>query len=116
MDGGNPIVVYASPTLGGGSSGSCPGNYAGYVTYYKTVANGWGWAPTSGATNLIAADGGGRSDTRVEYTGKYLDEGCDQTSVAIPYPAYSSKYRFAIYFPSNVPTTNYPITLTGFNP
>ena len=30
-------------------------------------------------------------------------------------PPFSPLYRFAIYFPNNVLTTNYPIILTGFN-
>jgi hypothetical protein len=116
MGGGYPVTVYASPVFSAGSSGSCPGAYAGYVIYYKTTQQGWGWAPSNNATLYMAADGGGRSDTTVEYGGSYGDEGCDQTGVIISHPAPSPKYRFAIYFPNNVPTTNYPITLTGFNP
>jgi hypothetical protein len=116
MSGGYPICVYGSPVVSGGSSGSCPGSYAGYILYYKTAQQGWGWSPSNNVTIYTAADGGGRSDTIVQYGGEYGDSGCDQTAVAIPYPAYSPLYRFAIYFKSNVPTTNYPIILTGFNP
>ena len=65
---------------------------------------------------LTASDGSGRTDTIISYSGKYGDTGCGQTSVTIPYPPPSPAYRFTIYFPNNVPTTNYPITLTGFNP
>lgn len=116
LSSGDPITFYASPIVSSGSSGSCPGNYAGYVIFTKTVSQGWGWAPTSGITSHTAADGGGRSDTILEYVGKYGDEGCNQSAVGVPDPTYSPKYRFAIYFPSDVPTTNYPIVLTGFNP
>jgi len=113
--GGGPIVVAGLPRPGSGTQGTCPGSYAGYVIYSKTISQGWGWAPISGATTLTASDGSGRTDTKIVYNGAYGDSGCDQTTVTIPYPAYSPVYRFAIYFPNNVPTTNYPIVLTGFN-
>ena len=110
------ITLYSTPIAGGGSSGSCPGSYAGYVSYTKTVSQGWGWTPSAGTTNHIAADGTTRSDTKIYYLGKYGDSGCNQTSVTVPDPASSPKYRFAIYFSSDVPTNSYPITLTGFDP
>jgi len=114
MDGG-PITVYASPVLSGGTMGSCPGAYAGYVNFRKTNAQGWGYGP-SAVTPHTASDDTGRTDTIVQYTGKNGDIGCDGTSVLVPDPTYSTAYRFTIFFPSNVPTTNYPITLSGFNP
>jgi hypothetical protein len=114
--GGNQIVVSGLPRLGGGTLGTCPGSYAGYVNYSKTIAQGWGWTPVSGAPVLTASDGGGRSDTIIMYLGKYGDSGCNPTTVTIPNPPPSPSYRFTIYFPNNVPTTNYPIVLTGFNP
>ncbi len=116
MGGGGSITLYYAPTMSSGSSGSCPGHYAGYVLYTKTPAQGWGWTPASGATTLAAADGGGRSDTSVVYCGEYGDGGCGESGVIVPQPTFSPVFRFAIYFPNNVPTTNYPITLTGFNP
>jgi len=116
MGGGGLVTVYCSPVASGGTLGSCPGHYAGYVGYAKTPAQGWGWSPSSGTTTFTAADGGGRSDTTVMYCGDYGDSGCNETGVALPYPALSPVYRFAIYFPNNVPTTNYPIILSGFNP
>lgn len=112
--GGGPITVFGLPKISGGTQGSCPGNYAGYVNYTKTVSQGWGWAPTG--TVHTASDGGGRADTKIVYVGISYDSGCNQTSVTIPNPPISAKYRFSIYFPNNVPTTNYPIVLTGFNP
>ena len=114
--GGGPIVVSGTPKASNGAQGSCPGSYAGYVIYTKTISQGWGWIPATNATVLTASDGGGRMDTFVTYTGKYGDSGCGQTTVTVPYPAYSPAYRFAVYFPNNVPTTNYPILLNGFNP
>jgi hypothetical protein len=116
LSAGGPIIVYGTPYPGGGSQGTCPGPYVGYVNYTKTVSQGWGWAPTAGAKVLTAADGSGRTDTKIEYYGAYGDGGCAQTTVTIPYPPYSPVYRFTIYFTNNVPTsTNYPIVLTGFN-
>jgi hypothetical protein len=110
------FLVYGSPVPSGGSSGSCPGSYAGYVNYTKTISQGWGWVPTAGTSNHTAADGTARTDTKVVYLGKSGDTGCNQTSVTIPDPPYSAKYRFTIYFPSDVPTNSYPIVLTGFDP
>lgn len=107
------VVVYAFPVVSGGSQGTCPGAYAGYVNYLPT--NGWGFTPSTGTTVYTASDGT-RTNTKVEYVGAYGDNGCNQTTVTIPYPAVSPAYRFTIYFTNNVPSTNYPITLTGFNP
>jgi hypothetical protein len=111
---GDQITVFGLPKAGGGSQGTCPGRYAGYVNYTKTVSQGWGWAPTN--TVHTASDGGGRTNTKILYTGKYGDSGCNQTTVTISNPPPSPKYRFTIFFPNNVPTTNYPIVLTGFTP
>ena len=114
--GGGGFNLYAPVSQSGGSSGSCPGTYAGYVTYKKSLTQGWGYAPTAGTTVHTAEDVT-RTDTKVEYLGKLGDGDCDQTIVTVPDPTASPKYRFTIYFPNNVPTTNaYPIFLTGFNP
>jgi hypothetical protein len=112
--GGGPITVFGTPVLGGGSSGSCPGQYAGYVTFTKTISQGWGWAPT--ANSVHTASDLNRSDTKVQFVGKYGDIGCNQTSVTIPNQPFSPKYRFTIYFTNNVPTNAYSITLDGFDP
>jgi hypothetical protein len=114
LTGGGPITVYGLPKISGGTQGPCPGSYAGYVNFTKTISQGWGWAPTG--TIHTASDGSGRTDTKIVYMGLSYDSGCNQTSVTIPHPPISAKYRFTIYFPNNVPTTNYPIVLTGFNP
>jgi hypothetical protein len=109
------FTIYTTPVTSSGSSGTCPGAYAGYAIYTKSVANGWGWAPTSGATVHTASDTT-RSDTKVTYSGRYGDAGCAQTTVTVPHPTSSPKYRFTIYFPNNVPTGTYPLTLSGFDP
>ena len=116
--GGGPIVVMGTPLSGHPSQSTCPGPYIGYVYYSKTVSQGWGWAPTPGATVLTAADGSGRTDTKIQYVGAYGDYGCGQTTVTIPYPPFSPVYQFAIFFTNNVPpsTNGYPLVLTGFNP
>lgn len=104
------IVVYAAPIVSSGGSGSCPGPYTGYVNYIPT--NGWGWVPNTNTTVYTASDNT-RTNTKVQYVGGYGDSGCAKTTVTIPYPAFSPAYRFTIYFTNNVPSTNYPITLTG---
>jgi len=109
------ITVFGFPVFSGGTSGSCPGTYAGYVNYTKTVSQGWGWAPSSGVTVHTATDTN-RTDTKVYYTGKYGDTGCAQTSVTVPHPTTSPKYRFTVYFPDNVPTNSYGLSLDGFDP
>ena len=109
------VVVYGAPLVRGGSIPTCPGSYAGYVNYTLSPAQGWGWEPSTN-TEVYTASDTTRSNTKVEYVGDYGDEGCNKTAVNIPYPAFSQAYRFTIYFTNNVPSTNYPITLSGFNP
>lgn len=109
------VVVYGMPVQSGGSTGSCPGAYAGYVNYTKSTAQGWGWAPSSGTTVHTATDPNG-SNTKIQYYGMWTDSGCNQTSIAVPDPTFSPKYRFTIYFPDNVPTNSYSIELDGFDP
>jgi hypothetical protein len=113
--GGAPITVFAAPVNSGGTIPGCPGTYAGYVNYTKSLP-AWGWVPSTNTTVFTATDGSGRTDTKTVYLGKNFDTGCAQTPVTVPNPPVSAKYRFTIYFPSNVPSTNYPITLTGFDP
>jgi hypothetical protein len=112
MPAGGPIIVYGAPYTGGGSKGSCPGPYAGYVVYTKPPSQGWGWTTISGMAHT--ATDTNRTDTKIEYTGYYGDSGCAQTGVTIN-PTYSPAYRFTIYFTNNVPTNAYPVVLTGFN-
>jgi hypothetical protein len=115
MPGGGPIIVFGAPYAGSGSQGTCPGTYVGYVSYSKTISQGWGWTLVTGATVLTATDTN-RPDTKVQYFGLYGDSGCAQNKVTIPYPPFSPAYRFTIYFTNNIPTNAYPIVLTGFNP
>lgn len=110
------ITVFGTPLASGGGQGTCPGHYVGYVNYTKTVSQGWGWAPSTNTTIHTATDGAGRTDTKIQYLGRSGDNGCGQTTVTIPDPTFSTKYRFTIFFTNNVPTNAYPITLSGFNP
>lgn len=112
--GGTSITVFGAPSAVAGNSSpeTCPGAYAGSVSYKKKASEGWGWAP--GVAPFIAADGV-RTDTKVEMSGYSGDRQCDIfgncTRTSLP----DVKYRFTIYFPTSVPTTNaYPIVLTGF--
>jgi hypothetical protein len=117
MGGGGPITVFGTPVSGGGGSptNSCPGVYVGYVNYVKTASQGWGWVPTAGTTLHTATDTN-RTDTKVYYLGRYGDSGCNQTTVTVPHPTASPKYRFTVFFTNNVPTNPYPIVLDGFDP
>jgi hypothetical protein len=110
------IVVFATPIVSSGNIGPCPGPYKGYVNYTKTPAQGWGWTPSTTNTTVFTASDNTRMNTKVEFVGGYGDEGCKKTSVTVPNPPFSPAYRFTIYFTNSVPTTNYPITLVGFNP
>jgi hypothetical protein len=113
----DPVVVFGLPVLSGGSQGTCPGKFAGYINYTKTIANGWGWAPdTSNSNTVFTASDTNRADTKIQFVGKYGDNACNQTSVTVSYPAMSPVYRFTIYFTNNVPTNAYAITLDGFLP
>ncbi|HUB87340.1 MAG TPA: immunoglobulin domain-containing protein [Verrucomicrobiae bacterium] len=113
----DPIVVFGLPLSGGGSQGSCPGHYTGYINYTKTIAQGWGWAPdTSNGNTVFTATDTNQSNTKIQFVGEYGDAGCNQTTVTVPYPAMSPVYRFTIYFTNNVPTNVYAITLDGFKP
>jgi hypothetical protein len=107
------LIVYATPVVADGNGTGCPGKFSGYATYELSSPN-WGWAPATNTTTFTASDGGGRTDTRIEYIGEYGDTSCDIGSVTIPNPPMSPEYIFDIYFPSNTPTTNYPIVLNGF--
>lgn len=113
----DPIVVFGFPVSGGGSQGTCPGKYAGYVSYTKSVTNGWGWAPdTTNGNTIFTATDTNRTNTKIQYIGAYGDGGCNQTTVTVPNPPGSPVYEFGIYFTNNVPTNAYAITLSGFLP
>jgi len=117
LGGGGMITMYGMPVAGGGGSGTgCPGKYSGYVNFIKTASDGWGWAPTSGASSHTATDNN-RSDTKVYFGGQYGDTGCGTNTVNVANPM-SPVYRFSIFFPQGVqvPTNAYPITLSGFDP
>ena len=111
---GSQFTIFASPVPNGGRLVTCPGAYCGYANY-AVATPGWGWTPMTNTTIFTAANGGGRNDVRIEFTGLYGDSGCNLSSVTIPNPPTSPQYIFCIYFRTNPPpTTNYPIVLTGF--
>ena len=99
LGGGGVITVFGAPVTSGGNSSGCPGAYAGYVNYVRTVSQGWGWAPTAGTQVLSAADLN-RADTKVQAMGKVGDMFCDQTTVNIATPAYSSEIPLYDLFPA----------------
>lgn len=116
LGGGGMIVVYGQPVVsGGGGTGTCPGKYSGYVNFTKPPSQGWGWAPTAGATHTVTDTN--RADTKVQFMGQYGDGGCAATSVTAS-NTISPVYRFSIFFATNttVPTNAYPITMAGFDP
>jgi hypothetical protein len=117
LDGGGDgsITIFGTPLLGSGGQGSdCPGPYVGYVNFIKPASQGWGWAPTVGAPVHSASDPN-RTDTHLIYNGRLGDSGCGATTVEVN-PVVSPKYRFAVFFPSDVPAGVYSLILTGFNP
>ena len=111
--GTSPMVVYASPIPGNGKVGLCPGSYLGYVDYTNPLP-AWGWAPSPGTTTHSVANGGGCAGVKITYFGEYGDANCGTTNVTLPSSPPSPAYQFTVYFPSSMPTTNYPIILTGF--
>ncbi|MGC9943052.1 MAG: hypothetical protein ABSE48_14575 [Verrucomicrobiota bacterium] len=112
--GSNSFTVFAAPSASQGTKDGCPGAYAGYVNYTLSAPT-WGWAKSTNTANHTASDGGGRTNTSVQYLGLYGDNDCGITNVTLPASPPSPAYQFTIYFPSNPPTTNYPIVLSGFN-
>ena len=113
----SPFTVSGPIAYAGGSMPACPGPYSGYVRYLLTCKSWWGF-PTAG-TSHTATDPQ-RSDTKVEFTGKYWDSGCNSNSVIVPHPTTSAQYRFAIYFPPPpapgppISPSTYNIVLDGF--
>lgn len=115
----SPLTVYGTVYSGTPSGAACTGSYAGYVTYWKTASAGWGWAPstTAGHTTHTASDL--ILTNKVSFLGSSggTDKACAIGTVSRSHPEPSTKYRFAIYFPSTpLPSTPYPITLTEFDP
>jgi hypothetical protein len=116
----SPLTAWGTPIRSQGGSSGCLPNYAGYVNYFKSPQNGYGWTPNhaSGNTTHFAADNT-RVDTKVETSGDTNDYLCNghigaNTHSGSP-PPEDHWWVFTIYFPNNVPTSSYPITLTGFN-
>jgi hypothetical protein len=102
--GHSPTVVYGTPIAGPDGTGtSCPGPYVGYVSYTNPGDPSGGWYFKNGG----AAYDANRRDTVVRYYGvPYTNSKCATNVPPSPYP-----YRFMIYFPANLPSGAYPITL-----
>jgi hypothetical protein len=112
LSGGSPVVVYGTPiACGDGISGAaCPGPYVGYVNYNISPT---GWYLANHAAGK--AYDTNRSDTKVRYFGVPLSKTDCSTNVPYSLPYYDKyPFHFTIYFPNNVPTGPYPITLEGF--
>ncbi len=111
------FAISATPTSNASSSnGFCQFVFVGTANYRKLPNSVYGWAPSAG-TNVHTIIDTNRTDTKVEYLGKTGDKGCQTTTVSIPDPPTSTKYRFTVYFPNNVPTNApYWLSLQGFDP
>lgn len=112
------FVIYANPVAGGGGLGTvCPSNYTYVANYRKTVAQGWGWKPSTNTTVHTVTDTNTGNFVRIEFVGKFGDTGCASESVTVPDPPSSPSYRFSVHF-TNAPTmpSNYPLVLSGFEP
>ncbi len=108
---GTAITVFGPPEAVTGTGSSCPLPYVGYVNYKKPDP-AWGWKP-SAATTHSATDGGGRINTKIQICGAYGDAVCAVQTISTN-RVVSPEYRFGIYFPRNLPTTNYPVVIDGF--
>jgi hypothetical protein len=114
--GGGPITVWSVPPPGGsGNVPTCPGSYVGYVNFSKPTAP-YGWTPISGVAH--SAKDTTRTDTSIKFFGStFGNNGCGGGGFVNVTPINSTSYRFTVYFPSHpVPTTAYPLVLSGFNP
>src|SRR5206468_9145374 len=98
----SPLTILGSPVISSGGSGDCPGPYVGYVSYWKTASQGWGWAPDHnfGLATHSATDNN-FTDTKVQPQGITDDIFCQQTSVPNTHtgapPPEDTKYRFTVY-------------------
>ena len=109
----NTIIAYALPIKSSRTATGCPGSYVGYANYSYPPT--WGWVPATNTTIPTATDGGGRTNTKFEFIGEFGDDGCSTGGgSSLPSSPPSPAYCFTVFFPSNLPTTNYPIVLTGF--
>jgi hypothetical protein len=113
---GAPIItVYGTPIASGGTKGTCPGTYTGYIKYTNNPAAGlWGWRVVNTALAATGADGRPTAGSKVEYLGYYGDTGCNPTSVSTRTPPGSPRYVFTLYFTTTpVPTGSYAFSLTN---
>lgn len=102
-----PLLVSSSGTCAGGS-------YIGRVAYYRDYY--WGYPVDTNTAVHIFGDYT-RTNTRIEYIGRYGDTGCGTGFVSITNPP-SPEYRFEFFFTSDMPDTNvdYVAIMRGFVP
>ena len=115
----SPLTVWSTPPPGGSGSGSvCPYPYVGYISYYVPCpppADARCGFTLNSDTPKTAQDT--RTDTKIKFFGKtFNNNGCGTSGFVSVSPLNSTSYKFCVYFPSNVPTNAYPLTLNGFNP
>lgn len=108
------ITVYGAPIASGSSPSGCPGPYAGYVPFAKSVSNGWGWYFNTITPHSVSAS---TSGVKVEYVSAYGEKDCGTDRVIVSHTR-TGPYRFCVYFPnaSQLPTGPYAITLENFKP
>jgi len=103
------FLIWADTTASAGEVNPCPGAYVGYCTY-SLDAPQFGW---EAMTNAVAMDPA-RSDTAVLYVGRLAETGCGFGSVnVIP---VGERFRFSVFFPTNLPSGQYPLRLVNFEP
>jgi hypothetical protein len=122
---GESVNVVGPPVFSPGSSGTCPGAYAGYVVYQKPADQGWGWkasatVPTGGyEVQDRGATKGLNSIEAVQFGGLPQCAGPQATKLRVlPNPVAGTAWRFAVYFPSAgplPPAGPYQIYLKGWD-
>lgn len=97
----------------GGDPDYCSGVYVGSVQFYKDSPE-WGFViNTNTVLHTFSVE---RTNARIQSIGIRGDIGCGTNSMSVS--GYSPVYRFAVFFPDNLPDTNidYPAQFGGFLP
>ena len=102
-------VITSTNWTGTSATIICGKRYVGYINFYKTAANGWGYKTNSFPYSFTATNG-----NFVSYLGKFGDTGTNCNGTVHPPFNASAVYRFAIYF-TNVQTKASGV-LVGLNP
>jgi hypothetical protein len=108
----NQVMFIRAGNLGGFVIWAHGTNGADHVSFRKTNEDGWGW-PTF--TNATVTDITGNHV--VSYMGRAFDAAQGTGTVSIPWPAYSTSYRFDLWTPEGATNGLYPLWLKeGFTP